>query len=190
MDINTNNRKHFLTEKDVVTSRQPGMRFLDIFYPCSLMYNWVVFHTVMHFYYGAKTQDKKIFYKILSTWNVEEVLKISKNIPDPDDWDNRKIKVMQQGLELKFGPGWMQEELVKLHGKEIVIFGHPFWGVAEDGVGANVAGQIIAKICDEIVIERAASRTAELELLAESITPNICVFYDSKAKYTPAIKVK
>lgn len=76
-------------------------RWLSNFYPCEIEYRGIVYPSTEHAYQAAKTNDinEKQFMISLST---KEVKKYGRRLKLSKDWNNQRIFIMHDILELKF----------------------------------------------------------------------------------------
>lgn len=126
--------------------------FLSNFYPCVIQYanyNWL---SVEHAYQAAKTENISEKEQILNAFTAKEAKRLGKTVQIRDDWDNIKIDVMYDLLNIKFFPNPtdnnLTQALLNTGEEEIIhenVWKDTFWGVC-NGVGENHLGKLLMEI--------------------------------------------
>ncbi|CDW71755.1 UNKNOWN [Stylonychia lemnae] len=74
-----------------------------------------------------------------------------------EDWDERRIKVMYEGLKAKFNQNLdLQKSLLALRGRTLVehTARDSFWGDGGDMAGVNMLGQLLMQVRDELINDK------------------------------------
>lgn len=126
-------------------------RFLSNFHACDVRLGTIRFLTVEAAYQACKTQvEAKRF--AISRMKPAFAKMYGKRLPLPADWQERRVKVMWELLQQKFGS--VQHNLGLLSklnntGNATLIegntWGEIFWGVC-DGQGENMLGKLLMQI--------------------------------------------
>jgi len=134
----------------VIESFSGSYRFLSNFYPSFVTYEGLTYPSVEHAFQAAKTHDQAIR---------EEFSRLDKSPGQAKmdggrlrlrpDWEQVKLKVMEELLRLKFAPGTHLAEKLLSTGNSVLIEGNTwndqFWGVA-NGSGLNHLGLLLMEI--------------------------------------------
>ena len=126
--------------------------FLSNFAECYIGYEGLYFPSVEHAYQAAKTDDPRIRNKILQFKNPGQAKRFGQSLILPDDWEKKKLRVMETLVRKKFNRFPYKRLLLDTDNIPIVednTWGDTFWGVC-NGVGDNHLGKIIMKIREEI----------------------------------------
>ncbi len=130
-------------------------RWLSNFYPCELRFRGKRYPSVEYAYLSAKSDDKE--WKSLCANPKEKQSKIKKKsqyLELVPNWDEIKMDVMRECLELKFSQEPFRSWLIEtgdLHLQEGNTWGDKFWGVdLETGEGDNNLGKLIMEVRDII----------------------------------------
>lgn len=124
--------------------------FLSNFADSPLEYKGFSFPTAEHAYQASKAVFEEDFHNIRTARSPGEAKRLGQKIQVRDDWNQVKVKVMREILELKFAIPEFEKKLLEIEGP-IVEDNHwndTFWGVCE-GVGQNNLGKILMRIRDE-----------------------------------------
>lgn len=122
-------------------------------FPKPLIINNEVIKSSENYYQSRKTLDIELRKKILSM-SPYEAKKYCKTIPLRDDWDNVKLSVMQEALDIKFSITYYRllligtiEPLV-----EDNYWNDTYWGVCR-GIGENMLGKLLTILRERIIKE-------------------------------------
>src|SRR4051812_10242680 len=87
----------------MISSFRDKYRFLSNFYICEIELDGKIYHSVEHAYQASKTDDDT-YRSILRESHVTAGLskKIAKNFPLRKDWEEVKLKIMEDLLRQKF----------------------------------------------------------------------------------------
>lgn len=136
-----------------ITSFSGEHRFLSNFYPCSVVYNGIIFTSVEHAYVAAKTIDNNIQLEIAKISSPGKVKRFGRDLKLRPDWDQVKVGVMRELIRQKFQDPELKQMLVSTGDAELVEgnhWGDMFWGVC-GGTGRNVLGNLLMEIRNELV---------------------------------------
>ena len=134
----------------VINSFWGEYRFLSNFHPCVLNINDYVFPSVEHAYQAAKSLDPVMWDMFLDkgpqlTRTAAQAKRLGKNLVIRPDWDEIKIDVMRELIEIKFTNPQLRQLLVNTGDAQLVEgnnWGDTFWGVCR-GYGHNHLGQLL-----------------------------------------------
>lgn len=111
-------------------------------------------HSAEQFFQAAKFTDDEIIQKIKACDSPFRCAAIgqTRRFRIRDDWEVIKVSVMGQAIRARFSQHpRLADALRRSKGK---IYDHSaadsFWGIGVDGRGANVTGEILMKIRDEL----------------------------------------
>lgn len=130
-------------------------RFLSNFYPALCDYEGVIYPTVEHAYQASKTLDANSRKMISESLTAQEAKKLGKHVVIRSDWNEVKLKVMEDLLRLKFSNREVAQLLLLTGSEEIIEVNwwkDTFWGQC-NGVGENHLGKLLMKIRDELANE-------------------------------------
>lgn len=120
--------------------------FLSNFYPTKIVVDGIVYRSVEHAYQAAKTTDEKVKRVIRAKPYASEAKRLGDTVQKREDWDNIKIGVMKELLDLKFAEGTeLAEQLLSTGDEELAEgnwWGDTFWGVCK-GKGENHLGKLL-----------------------------------------------
>lgn len=128
-------------------------RFLSNFWPTPVTYEGVQYPSTEHGYQAAKSFDPTIRAEIAADSSPGRAKKRGKSIALRDDWENVKLKVMEDLLRLKFIDAELREKLLATGDASLVEgndWGDVFWGVC-GGVGENHLGRLLMKVRAELI---------------------------------------
>lgn len=125
---------------------------MDLF-PKPIIINNEIITSSENYYQSRKTLDLGIRKKILEM-SPYEAKKYCKTIPLRDDWDNVKLSIMQEALDIKFSITYYRllligtiEPLV-----EDNYWNDTYWGVCR-GIGENMLGKLLTILRERIIQE-------------------------------------
>ncbi len=128
-------------------------RWLSNFHLVNIHYQGIDYPSTEHAYQAAKTlelEDK--IYISHSVKTPGEAKKIGMTLDLREDWDEIKLKVMEDITRLKFKNPELRQKLLDTGDQELVegnTWNDVFWGVCR-GVGQNHLGKILMRIRSEI----------------------------------------
>lgn len=149
----THKRKKAMTGP--ITPFRGEYRYLLNFYPATIEYEGAEYYSVEHAYQAMKTADLKKRIPLqrasgtaLST-SSGKAKSWGRAVALRPDWEDIKMKVMEDLLRLKFEIPMLRALLRSTRGRELINWGDRFWGVC-DGVGENHLGKLLMKIREEL----------------------------------------
>lgn len=125
--------------------------FLSNFYPCKVLYRGVEFGSSESAYQAAKCKNDDDFILFVGT-TAKEAKKLGRHVDLIHNWDERKVFIMREVLEVKFSDEELAALLMRTYGKDLVewnTWGDTFWGVC-DGVGKNMLGLELMRIRNKL----------------------------------------
>lgn len=134
---------------------KPLYRFLSNFYGCPQVVNteWGVYEypTNEHFYQAMKANNKESHYRIGRASSPHQAMKAGRALESKDlkyNWDDIKVKVMLQGLRVKFSDPHLRTLL--LDTKDAILRedspSDMFWGKK----GKDMLGKLLMQIRKEV----------------------------------------
>jgi ribA/ribD-fused uncharacterized protein len=135
----------------VIDSFSKQYRFLSNFYPCKIWFEGLLYPSTEHAYQAAKTLDMQERIRI-SKLPVADAKKAGNKIKIRDDWEEIKISVMVQLIDMKFNIQLFAEKLLATGEAELIEgnwWNDVFWGVCK-GVGKNMLGIILMEKRDRL----------------------------------------
>lgn len=129
-------------------------RWLSNFFPCRVFLDGVdgAFPSTENAYQAAKYGTKCSFMYRFQLCSPGLAKRWGKYAPLSDDWNIRRLVVMEGLLRQKFNQPYFKELLLLTSDRQIFegnMFGDTFWGVC-DGRGENHLGKLIMKIRGEL----------------------------------------
>ena len=128
-------------------------RFLSNFYPSIVEYDGSYYPTVEHAYQAAKTLNPAQRREIQIAVSPAKAKMLGRHVHIRHDWDEIKVRVMEQLLRKKFnGYHDLSRSLYETGDKyleETNSWGDTFWGVC-NGKGQNVLGNLLMKIRSDV----------------------------------------
>lgn len=122
-----------------------------------IYYEGILYPSVSHAFHAARSSDDSTRKAILHAESLAAVAKIAIRINDPENWQNKRLKIMEQLLRDKFRRSKeLQEKLKATGNRELVMTyieespGNLFWGSVKGKTGQNQLGRILMKIRDDI----------------------------------------
>lgn len=132
---------------------QKENRWLSNFAPCKVFYEGLVYSSVENAYQAAKTDNVEDRYNI-SLMSSGEAKRFSRTLVLREDWEEMKLKVMEELLCIKFSQEPYITKLLNTGNCQIQegnYWGDKFWGVClKTDKGENNLGKIIMDIRDRI----------------------------------------
>ena len=134
---------------------QGNKRWLSNFAPVKIELEGRTYSSVEHAYMSAKSNDdswKKFCANEKNT--AGQVKRASRNIQLVDDWETKKLDVMEECVRQKFNQEPYKTKLLetgKKHIQEGNRWGDKFWGVClKTNKGLNHLGRLIMQVRDEL----------------------------------------
>lgn len=130
-------------------------RWLSNFHACDVIINDKVFPSSEHAYVYSKLtdEDREIFYNDIILMTSAEIKKWGRMIDIRPDWDQIKLRIMEDVIFSKFILNSdLKQKLLDtgdLYLEETNCWKDTFWGVYK-GTGKNNLGKILMKVRNEI----------------------------------------
>lgn len=132
--------------------------FLSNFYPCTILYNGVIFPSLENAYQAAKYTGKDVLnvYHEFAGFTPGKAKRKGRKLPLRNDWDIVKLEVMEELLRIKFADEVLKQQLLST-GEEELIEGNywhdNFWGSCSCEIccnrGMNNLGKLLMKLRSE-----------------------------------------
>ena len=156
-EIEKNAKIHFQKQKvSKIDSFTEYYEFLHNNFYTPVYYECMLFPSVTHAYQAARSNDERTRRAILNAENLKTVLNIARRIEDSENWNIRRLKIMEQLIRDKFRRSKeLQEKLKATGSREIVMtyeeetVANTFWGAIKSK-GQNQLGRILMKIREDI----------------------------------------
>ena len=133
-------------------------RFLSNFGAASVFLDGVEYRSVEVAYQAAKWKpEQREFFSTCT--ELQSIDYNRKNVPDgysAEDWDSKKVKIMEELLRQKFDPSLNPENHQRLaetgekYLEERNWWGDLFWGADKEGNGENMLGKILMEVRDKV----------------------------------------
>ena len=130
-------------------------RFLSNFWPCQIEYEGIQYACTETAYQASKS----LFFNIkteISKMKPGAAKRYARTVALRPDWEQVKLKVMEDVVRLKFNSSQNLKELLLITGDQELIEGNTwndtFWGVCR-GKGENHLGKILMKVRTELQID-------------------------------------
>ena len=127
-------------------------RFLSNFYPCTIKYNGLLFPSVENAYMSAKCKFEEDRIKFVDI-EPSEAKKLGYKIKLREDWEDVKLKIMNELVHHKFFfNSELGDKLLETGDKyleELNFWGDTFWGVYQ-GKGKNNLGKILMSVRNQL----------------------------------------
>lgn len=125
-------------------------RFLSNFYYSPLIYEGVDYKTAEHAYQAAKTADMAAKRRIRKALTPGAAKRLGQCVPRRPDWEDIKLRVMEEILTIKFKDPDLREKL-RATGSEPLAegndWGDRYWGIdLKTGRGENHLGKILQRV--------------------------------------------
>lgn len=134
---------------------QGKLDFLSNMYKCRIEFDGLTYPSTENFYQAMKCKYPHEREKF-TTINPYESKKLGRVVEVRSDWEEIKIIIMKQAIDLKFEDKHLQDLLIHVHDNDLVEennWGDTFWGIC-NGVGKNYLGQILKDKKHKILNER------------------------------------
>ncbi|HEX2244076.1 MAG TPA: NADAR family protein [Gammaproteobacteria bacterium] len=131
-------------------------RFLSNFYPSRIVlgFEWDnVFPTVEHAFQASKLINAADREMVRRATSPSEAKRLGRTLPMRQDWDHVKVDTMYSLLRKKFQIPVLRQKLLATGDAELYetnTWGDRFWGVDPQGIGANVLGNQLVMLREEI----------------------------------------
>lgn len=139
------------TKRQVIDSFKGSFFYLSNFYPAPIEMGEFIFPTSEHMYQAAKSNDMNQWKEIIACGSPAEAKRLGRHLTLRPDWEQIKIDVMTEIVELKFKQNkelyWKLWATRDYDLVESNTWGDTFWGVC-NGVGENHLGIILMNIRD------------------------------------------
>lgn len=122
--------------------------FLSNFYAALIEYEGLRYPSVEHAYQAAKTFDHQARLAIAQAPSAAEAKRLGKRVVLRVDWDESKVQVMRDLLELKFRDPDLRARLLATRCERLVHKApwDGFWGDGPDGRGKNMLGVLLMEL--------------------------------------------
>lgn len=134
----------------VIDSFSGAHRFLSNFAPAAVQLDGVMYPTVEHAFQAAKTFDFAARTNIQRCATAADAKRAGRRVVLRSDWEQVKIRIMEDLLRQKFASPGMRDLLNATRGRDLVegnTWGDRFWGVC-GGIGENHLGRLLMHIRD------------------------------------------
>ncbi len=143
----------------MINSFRGKYAFLSNFHPSPLTINWgglptgqwypaIIFPTVEHAFQAYKTLIFEEKVQISKAETPAKAKQLGQKVVLREDWEQRKIEVMESLLYMKFSDPKLRKKLLDTYAEELVEenrHGDKFWGVC-GGQGENHLGKLLMKV--------------------------------------------
>lgn len=142
---------------EIIESFSGKYRFLSNFFPAPINADGLRYPTVEHAFQAAKTLDEDDRDRIRFAASPGEAKRLGRRVQLREDWEERKLALMEHLLRLKFQAPALRARLVETHPALIIegnTWGDTYWGAVrtDNGwEGENHLGELLMKIREEIV---------------------------------------
>jgi ribA/ribD-fused uncharacterized protein len=110
--------------------------------------------TLEHAYQASKTLDRDVQVQIRDAATAKQAKRLGRRAPLTNNWEDKKIDVMERLLEDKFGQNFeLKIRLLETGDAELIegnTWKDDYWGVTKDGVGENHLGKLLMKVRNRI----------------------------------------
>ena len=128
-------------------------RFLSNFYTSPFIKDGIFYLTVEHYYQSMKAKTIEERKKIAAADTPGRAKRLGQNCDIREDWEDVKVDIMKQGLELKFKYHPFLKRQLLATGNKILVegntWGDTFWGIC-NGTGRNVLGELLMEERDRL----------------------------------------
>ena len=140
------------SERKIIDRFNIDYKFLSNFQASTFFYDGKRYATVEHAYQAMKSTDPIEQEKIRNAVSPSQAKKFGKNVQLRGDWENIKVDVMRELLEIKFQNPFLRHKLIATGDATLIegnTWGDTYWGVCK-GVGENVLGKLLMELRDKI----------------------------------------
>ncbi|WP_082979751.1 NADAR family protein [Labrys sp. WJW] len=136
-------------------SKSKEYNWLSNFYECNICLEDKIWLTVEHYFQSMKFLDKDYQNTIRLAPSAKEakILGKSRKYAIHDDWDIRRISIMETALKAKFSDPILRKKLIDTYPKFLIessMFDY-FWGSGKNGKGKNVLGNMLINLREELL---------------------------------------
>ena len=141
-----------------IDSFKPPYNWLSNFYKVDITIDNITYPTIEHAFQAAKTDNTEDKIRIASTANPVVAKRLGKKVQLIDDWDNVRLEVMRELIDIKFKNDDLATKLIAT-GDEIIIEGNRwhdnFWGACScnkcsDKIKHNRLGKLLMDKRDQL----------------------------------------
>jgi predicted NAD-dependent protein-ADP-ribosyltransferase YbiA (DUF1768 family) len=126
--------------------------FLHLDYPCQVMFKCLSFRSISHAFQAARTDDPVLQERMALAETPMEVYNLALQLDDPEDWQSRRLVIMESLQRDKFRRHKDLRERLRVTGSrelwnsyEEESYSNLFWGKVK-GKGQNQLGRILEQI--------------------------------------------
>lgn len=141
----------------VISSFSGEYRFLSNFYPCTILYDGLVYRSTEHAFQAAKTLSKAERADIRAASTPGKAKRLGRRLKLRPGWDRIKDGIMFDLLRQKFENVELMIKLVDTEDAQLVegnYWHDNYWGVCFcgecDNSGDNMLGKLLMKVRDEV----------------------------------------
>lgn len=128
-------------------------RFLSNFYYVTIAYEGIMYPSTEHAFQASKSLERSERLYIAEAPTASEAKRRGRALkPIRSDWEQVRLKIMEDLLEIKFRQPLLRRRLLNTGRANLIegnTWGDIFWGVCA-GVGENHLGRLLMKIRDRI----------------------------------------
>lgn len=138
--------------EEPITSFRDDYYFLSNFYPSTIRWQGKLWKTVEHAYAAAKTLDEDQRELIRKASTPAMAKKLGRAVTLRENWDEVRLTVMEELLELKFSNPFLKPLLIQTGDRELIEgnnWNDKFWGVFR-GEGENNLGRLLMELRQRI----------------------------------------
>lgn len=136
----------------MIDSFRNKFAFLSNFLPHKIQYRGMTYPSVEHAYQAAKAVRLNDKIAIRDCDTCREAKKLGQTVERIDDWDNKRLIVMEDLLRIKFLDSFLAAQLLSTGDSQLIEgnhWGDRFWGQV-DGQGENHLGKLLMKIREDL----------------------------------------
>lgn len=146
---------------DITDFRGPH-RWLSNYHLVEIDYEGIKYPSTEHAYMATKTLDLELRRECAAIPEPREARQWGQRVPLRPDWEDIKLRVMEDVLRVKFRHPELRRMLLDTWPGELVegnTWGDVFWGVC-DGWGENHLGKLLMEIrADELIVDERVGPT-------------------------------
>ncbi len=146
---------------DSITEFKGEYSFLSNFAWVKIRVGDFTYPSVEHAYQASKTNSFVLKSYIRNCETPGHAKRAGRRVsPLIEDWDNKKVSIMEVLLSLKFGLEPFRTQLINTNDRELVegnYWNDTFWGICK-GVGENHLGKLLMDIRNELQLEHIIRR--------------------------------
>ena len=142
-----------------INSFRGDFAFLSNFFIGAPIVDWKdnIWETNEHYYQAMKTTNDLDQKRIMEAFSPREAKRIGRQVKIIDNWNERKVLVMREGLRMKFDQ-WpkYKKYLIQLEGYDLIegnwwhdnFWGNCFCDKCKNKTGINMLGLLLMKLRD------------------------------------------